>query len=144
MTTQAYKEQYTEWREWPQVRFDIDLFDDVGDWVMNRFGYQSPEEEEVVLVYKGADYFRVAIKDPKVLNVTLLKFNCDLCLTECEQEYHRKAEAEKIDAEIKRLMTEIQQKITVVGSPYEKYIKEAIKEDGLFSYDNGVWTNVKE
>jgi len=142
--TKSYKEQYNEWRQWPQVRFDIDLFDEVHDWVMNRFGVQYPGKEEVVLVSKNPDHFRIAIKDPKILNVTLLKFTCEMCLCEYDQMKAHEAERASLDAEIKRLITEIQQKISVVGSPYENYIKEAVKEDGLFSYDNGVWTNVKE
>ena len=132
-----------DWRKWPQVLFDIDLFDDVHDWVMNRFGHQYPGKEEVVLVSKNPDHFRIAIRDPKVLDVTLLKFTCELCSSEREREITRKDEQRKLDAEIARLTAEIQAKL--VSSPlYEKYIKEAVKENVKFSYDNGVWTHVTE
>lgn len=132
-----------DWRDWPQVLFDIDLFDDVHDWVMNRFGIQDPGKEEVVLVSKNSDHFRIAIKDYKVLDVTLLKFQCHLCPSEQEQDVTRKEEQTKLDAEIKILMTELQAKLK--NSPsYDKYVKGAIKGDGLFSHNNGVWTNVEE
>ena len=131
-----------DWRDWPQVLFDIDLFDDVHEWVMNRFGIQDPGKEEVVLVSKNSDHFRIAIKDYKVLDVTLLKFKCDLCACEHEQIKTREIESAQIDAELKKLIAELQVKLQ--NSPsYDKYVKGA-KEDGLFSYSNGDWIHVKE
>lgn len=141
--TKAYKENYNEWRQWPQVFFDIELFDDVHDWVMNRFGVQYPGKEEVVLVTKNPDHFRIAIKDPKVLDVTLLKFQCHLCPSEREQVVARKEEEAKLDAEIKTLMAEIQRKLKDSPS-YENWIAGGPKEDALFSHNNGVWTHVEE
>ena len=130
-----------DWRSWPQLEFDIEQFDDVQDWVVNRFG---DETREVILVGKGRECFHIAIQDPKVLNVALLKFSD--CILQ-GNEYEKREEAEQVrktvDIEVKKLITELQQKLT--SSPYyDKYVKEAAAGEGLFSFDNGVWTNVKE
>lgn len=127
-----------DWHEWPQIQFDIDLYDDVSDWVINRFGEDT---KEVILTEKNGSYFYIAIQDPRVLDVALLKFTCSLhpCHTERMRLYN--IEHAKIDAEIKRLTTELQKKIT--STPIlNNYVKEAAR-DVLLSYNDGVWTNVE-
>lgn len=130
-----------DWHEWPQINFDIDLFDDVQDWVANRFG---DENKEVILVNKTANHFSIAIQDPKILGVALLKFSSgELSPNQIEIDKTQREMRELLDAEILKLTEELKQKVSQ-STYYEQYIKETTNEDGLFSYNNGVWTNVEE
>lgn len=129
----------TDWHEWPQLEFDIDQFDDVQDWVVNRFGEDTAE---VILVDKGSYVFHIAIQDPKIVNYALLKFDsCTLQPNQVNKDILAEEIRKQTDLELKRLITAIRDKM---GEPVFDYQEIAAEEDTFFSYDNGVWTNVKE
>ncbi len=130
----------TDWHEWPQLEFDIEQFDDVQDWVVNRFGEDTTE---VVLAGKGSYNFHIAIKDPKIINLALLKFEgCKLQPNQVNKDILEEELRKQTDIEIKRLLKELGGKIQNI--PTFEQVKNAVAEDTFFSYDNGVWTNVKE
>ena len=130
----------TNWHEWPQLEFDIEQFDDVQDWVVNRFG---DDTIEVVLAGKGSYNFHIAVRDPKIVNYALLKFSeARLQPNQVNKDIIQEEIRKQTDLEIKRLLEEIGQKIKDI--PTFEQIKNAVAEDTFFSYDNGVWTNVKE
>ena len=123
-----------------QLEFDIEEFDDVQDWVVNRFGDDTCD---VILAGKGSYNFHIAVRDPKVVNIALLKFeNCRLQPNQVNKDIIQEQIRKQTDLEIKRLLEEIGQKIKDI--PTFEQIKNAVAEDTFFSYDNGVWTNVKE
>jgi hypothetical protein len=135
MTNTDYK-----WRTWPQIEFDNDYFDDVADWVVNRFGEDTTE---VILVGKGKFNFHIAIRDPKVLNVALLKFeHCELQPSEERKDEIRVELDKAVDLEIKRLLEEVNKKLE--NTPTFERVKEAVKQDAYFAYENGEWNNVKD
>ena len=128
------------WREWPQLEFDIEYFDDVQDWVINRFGEYT---DDVVLAGKGSYNFHIAVKDPKIVNYVLLKFeNCRLQPNQVNKDIMAEEIRKQTDLEIKRLLEELSAKLKDL--PTFEQVKDAVAEDTFFSYDNGVWTNVKE
>lgn len=130
----------TDWKQWPQLEFDIEYYDDVQDWVANRFG---DTDTDVILVGKGTYNFHIAIRDPKILNFAILKFRqCTIRPNEYEQEVIREEIAIATEKEIKRLLEELNTKLKDV--PTFEQVRDAVKKDTFFSYDNGVWTNVKE
>ena len=130
----------TDWKQWPQLEFEIEDYDDVQDWVVNRFG---DEDKDVVLVGKGTYNFHIAVRDPKILNFAILKFRqCTIRPNEYEQEVIREEIAIATEKEIKRLLEELNGKLKDL--PTFEAVKNAVREDRFFSYDNGVWTDVKE
>ena len=130
----------TDWKQWPQLEFEIEDYDDVQDWVVNRFG---DEDKDVVLVGKGTYNFHIAVRDPKILNFAILKFRqCTIKPNEYEQEVIREEIAIATEKEIKRLLEELNGKLKDL--PTFEAVKNAVREDRFFSYDNGVWTDVKE
>ena len=130
----------TNWHEWPQLEFDIEQFDDVQDWVVNRFGEDTTE---VILVGKGTYNFHIAIRDLKIINLALLKFgDCILQPSQVNKDLIQEELRKQTDIEIKRLLEELGSKLKDI--PTFEQIKDAVAEDTFFSYDNGVWTNVKE
>jgi hypothetical protein len=129
-----------DWKQWPQLEFEIEYYDDVRDWVANRFG---DEDKDVLLVGKGTYNFHIAVRDPKILNFAILKFKeCAVRPNEYEQEVIREEIAIATEKEIKRLLEELNGKIKDL--PTFEAVKNAVKEDRFFSYENGVWTDVKE
>lgn len=129
-----------DWKQWPQLEFEIEYYDDVRDWVANRFG---DEDKDVLLVGKGTYNFHIAVRDPKILNFAILKFRqCTIRPNEYEQEVIREEIAIATEKEIKRLLEELNGKIKDL--PTFEAVKNAVKEDRFFSYENGVWTDVKE
>ena len=130
----------TDWKQWPQLEFEIEDYDDVQDWVVNRFG---DEDKDVVLVGKGTYNFHIAVRDPKILNFAILKFRqCTIRPNEYEQEVIREEIAIATEKEIKRLLEELNGKLKDL--PTFEQVKNAVREDKFFSYENGVWTDVKE
>ena len=130
----------TDWHEWPQLEFDIEQFDDVQDWVINRFGEDT---NDVVLAGKGSYNFHIAIRDPKIINFVLLKFeDCKLQPNQTNKDIMQEELRKQTDLEIKRLLEELGDKIRNI--PTFEQIKDAMAEDTFFSYEKGVWTNVKE
>ena len=130
----------TDWKQWPQLEFEIEDYDDVQDWVVNRFG---EEDKDVVLVGKGTYNFHIAVRDSKILNFAILKFRqCTIKPNEYEQEVIREEIAIATEKEIKRLLEELNGKLKDL--PTFEAVKNAVREDRFFSYDNGVWTDVKE
>ncbi len=132
----------TDWKQWPQLEFDIDYFEDVQDWVVNRFGDNT---SEVILVGKGTYNFVIAIRDPKILNFAILKFKeCTVRPNEYDQEIIREEVKKQTDIEIKKLIEELQVKLKNVKMPTFEQVKDAARKDAFFSYNNGVWNNVEE
>ena len=132
----------TDWKQWPQLEFDIDYFEDVQDWVVNRFGDNT---REVILVGKGTFDFRIAIRDPKILNFAILKFKeSTLMGNELEQEIVREEIKKQTDIEIKKLLEELGEKLKHIKMPSFEQVKNAARKDAFFSYNNGVWNNVEE
>ncbi len=130
----------TDWHEWPQLEFDIDQFDDVQDWVINRFGEDTTE---VILVGRGSYNFHIAVRDPKIINLALLKFgDCILQPNQVNKDLIQEELRKQTDLEIKRLLEELGAKMKNI--PTFEQIKDAVAEDAFFSYNNGVWNNVKE
>lgn len=129
----------TDWKQWPQLEFDIDYFEDVQDWVVNRFGDNT---REVILVGKGTFDFRIAIRDPKILNFAILKFKeSTLMGNELEQEIVREEIKKQTDRDIASLMKELKEKLDKLPSVQTT---NAARKDAFFSYNNGVWNNVEE
>ena len=130
----------TDWKSWPQLEFDIEYYDDVQDWVVNRFG---DETDDIRLTRKGVYSFHIAVKESKILNFAILKFKeCKVVPNEYEQERIREEIAIATENEIKRLLEELNGKIKDI--PTFEQVRDAVREDSFFSYENGVWTNVKE
>ncbi len=130
----------TDWKQWPQLEFDIEYYEDVQDWVANRFG---DTDTDVILVGRGTYNFHIAVRDPKILNFAILKFKeCTVRPNEYKQEVIREEIKIATENEIKRLLEELSGKLKDL--PTFEQVKNAVAEDTFFSYDNGVWTNVKE
>ena len=130
----------TNWQEWPQLEFDIEQFEEVQDWVVNRFGDDTCD---VVLAGKGSYNFHIAVRDPKIVNYTLLKFGeARLQPNQVNKDIIQEEIRKQTDLEIKRLLNELGDKIREL--PTFEQIKDAVAEDTFFSYNKGVWTNVKE
>lgn len=129
----------TDWKQWPQLEFDIDYFDDVQDWVVNRFGDNT---REVILVGKGKFDFRIAIRDPKILNFAILKFRESKIIgNELEQEIVREEIKKQTDREMAILLAQLREKLDKLPSVQTV---NAARKDAFFSYNNGVWNNVEE
>lgn len=132
----------TDWHEWPQLEFDIEQFEDVQDWVINRFGEDTTE---VILVGKGTYNFHVAIKDPKIINYTLLKFTgCRLQPNQQNKDIIAEEIKKQTDADIKRLIEKVHAKLKDIPQPSYEEWNDAVSESVYFTNNNGVWTNVKE
>ena len=130
----------TNWHEWPQLEFDIEQFDDVQDWVVNRFGEYT---DDVVLAGKGSYNFHIAVKDTKIINLALLKFEgARLQPNQINKDIMQEELRKQTDLEIKRLLEELGDKIRNI--PTFEQIKDAVAEDTFFAYNKGVWTNVEK
>ena len=132
----------TTWHDWPQIEFDIEQFDDVQDWAVNRFGMAT---DEVVLIGRGTYNFHIAVKDPKIVNLVLLKFEgCRLQPNQVNKDLIQEELKKQTDLEIEKLLGELRDKLKDVHIPTFEQIEDAVRRDAYFSYNNGVWTNVKE
>lgn len=67
------------WRTWPQVKFDIKLWSDVWKWL-------DISDPNIIIAFSNSIIFNIAIKDIKILELTLIKFNCELCCSEFKRQ----------------------------------------------------------
>ena len=122
----------TNWQEWPQLEFDIEQFEEVQDWVVNRFGDDTCD---VVLAGKGSYNFHIAVRDPKVVNIALLKFGeARLQPNQVNKDIIQEEIRKQTDLEIKRLLEELKGRLP--NLPTFEDVKNAVAEDAFFSYDN--------
>jgi len=116
-----------EWRSWPQVQIDITYRYEAVEWLT-----KNCPKDEFVPVYHGSIASKIAIKSDKYITYMLIKYTAELLLCEDDQERDRKEKNAAMDAEIKRLLKEITEKIKDTNVT-DNIFRENIKERLLYS-----------